>query len=407
MQHYKNQLEETVEQLLVARDAAEAANKAKSTFLANMSHELRTPLNAILGFSQLMHEDKALSSGNRETLAIINNSGKHLLKLINAVLEISKIEAGKLQLEISTFNLHGLVREVAEMMRLKARQKDLHLTLDQSLELPRYIKSDEARMRQILVNLVSNAVKFTDTGGVNVRLDTVKKAQCLLIEVEDTGPGISEADQQSLFKPFVQLSTRDSKDGTGLGLTIVHQYVQMMDGRISVKSRPGKGTLFRVELPLQKANAADMHYLVEERYDRVIGLKPGQPAYRILIAEDQPENRLLLRKMLEPLGFELREAVNGEEAVALCEQWHPHLILMDIRMPVMDGQEATRRIKAGDAGAQTRIVAITAHALEEERKEILAAGCDDFIRKPYAEAELMDALARHLGVHFIYEEEAT
>jgi PAS domain S-box-containing protein len=411
LRQYRDKLEETVKQrtkeLSQARDSAEAANKAKSNFLANMSHELRTPLNAILGFSQLMGRDRALSPSQRDSLEIINNSGKHLLKLINDVLEIAKIEAGKLQLQIVSFDLHELVREVVEMMRLPAQQKGLRLTLDQSQDLPRYIKSDESRMRQILVNLMSNAVKFTDTGGVTVRLGRLKTAQQLLIEVDDTGPGISETDQQNLFKPFVQLSTGASREGTGLGLAIVRQFAQMMKGQVSVKSRPGKGTLFRVELPLQEAHEAEVLQQAEKKHTRVTGLKPGQPAYRILITEDQPESRLLLRRLLEPLGFELREAVNGEEAVALFEQWHPHLIFMDIRMPVMDGLEATRRIKASDAGAQTHIVAITAHALEEERRKILATGCDDFIRKPYAETELLDALTRHLGVEFIYEDEAT
>ncbi len=409
MRQYKDHLEETVQQrteeLLLARDAAEDANKAKSTFLTNMSHELRTPLNAILGFSQLMRRDKALNSSQRDNLEIINNSGKYLLKLINDVLEIAKIEAGKLQLKIATFDLHELVREVVEMMLLRAQQKELQLTLDQALDLPRYVSGDEARMRQILVNLVSNAVKFTDKGSVTVRLHTLKSTHHLFIEVEDTGPGISEVDQKSLFKPFVQLPTGSNKGGTGLGLTIVHQFVQLMDGKISVKSRPGKGTRFRVELPMQEAHKAKAPDLAEEKQLRVVGLEPGQPTYRILNVEDQPENRLLLHRLLEPLGFELHEAVNGEEAVAQFDQWHPQLIFMDIRMPVMDGLEATRRIKASDAGAQPCIVAITAHALEEERREILAAGCDDFIRKPYTETDLLDALVRHLDVRFIYSEE--
>ncbi|MES9991516.1 MAG: AAA family ATPase [Candidatus Thiodiazotropha sp.] len=411
MQQYKDQLENTVQQrteeLLLARDAAEEANKAKSTFLANMSHELRTPLNAILGFSQLLHNDSALNSSQRDNLQIINNSGKHLLKLINDVLEIAKIEAGKLQLVIATFDLHELVHEVVEMMRLRAQQKGLQLILDQTLDFPHYVSGDEARMRQILVNLVSNAVKFTEKGEVTVRLGTLETVHHLLIEVEDTGPGISEADQKNLFKPFVQLSTGGKDGGTGLGLTIVRQFVHLMEGKISVQSRLGKGTRFRVELPMLEPHKSDAKELAEEKHPGVVGLEPGQPTYRILNAEDQPDNRLLLHKLLEPLGFELREASNGEEAVALFEQWHPQLIFMDIRMPVMDGLEATRRIKASDAGAQPCIVAITAHALEEERREILAAGCDDFIRKPYTKTDLVDALKRHLKVRFIYEEEPT
>ncbi len=406
--HYHHHLEEVVqertEELRLARDAAEAANMAKSTFLANMSHELRTPLNAILGFSQLMRGDQALNPSQHETLEIINNSGKHLLRLINDVLEIAKIEAGKVQLEITTFDLHMLVREVSDLMRLRAQQKGLQLTLDQASEFPRYIQGDEARLRQILVNLVSNAVKFTDTGGVTIRLGTMKKDRYLVIEVEDTGQGISAADQQHLFKPFVQLASGETQGGTGLGLSIVHQFVQLMDGRISVTSTEGKGTLFKVVLPLDKADEDAVARLASESHGEVMGLQPGQASRRILIAEDQHENQLLLRKLMTDIGMDVKTANNGEECVTLFGTWRPDLIWMDRRMPVMDGEEATRRIRQLPGGEQVKIVAVTASAFKEERKKMIAAGMDDVVRKPYRINEIYDAMARQLDLRFVYAE---
>jgi PAS domain S-box-containing protein len=404
-QHLEDTVQERTAELRLARDAAEAANKAKSVFLANMSHELRTPLNAVLGFSQLMRQDPGLSTGQCESLDIINNSGKHLLRLINDVLEIAKIEAGKLQLEISTFDLHELVREVSDMMRLRAEQRGLRLELAQSSDFPRYIKGDEARMRQILVNLVSNAVKFTVEGGVTFRLAVKDNAQHhLLIEVEDSGPGISKDDQQRLFRPFEQLPSGEIQDGTGLGLAIVHQFVQLMGGGISVESTLGKGSLFRVELPLEEAAEEEVVRLGDLRRGEVTGLAPGQPVYRILIAEDQRDNQLLLTKLMTELGLESRVAKNGEECIRIFEEWRPNLIWMDRRMPVMDGEEATRRIRKLPGGDQVKIVAVTASAFREEHKRMIAAGMDDVVRKPYRFHEIYDSLAQQLGLKFTYRE---
>jgi PAS domain S-box-containing protein len=412
LRHYQDQLEETVQQrtaeLLLARDAAEAANKAKSVFLANMSHELRTPLNAILGFSQFMHMDQTLKPSQHEILEIINSSGNHLLKLINDVLEIAKIEAGKLQLESTTFDLHKLVREVFDMMRLPAQQKGLKLMLDQASEFPRYVRGDEARLRQVLVNMVSNAVKFTETGGVTIRLRAQKKAQqLLLIEVEDTGPGISEADQQRLFKPFVQLPEGAAKGGTGLGLAIISQVVKLMEGNITVESKLGFGTLFRVALPLEEAEEPEVIPLTSMSKGEVISLAPGQPAYRILIAEDQPDNQKLLSRMMNMLGLEVRVAHDGKEALELFQEWCPELIWMDQRMPVMDGIEATRRIRQLPHGDKVKIVAVTASAFKEQEEEMRAAGMDDYVSKPYRFNEIYDSMGRQLGLRFIYSQAST
>jgi len=404
---YRDHLEETVqertEELRLARDAAEAANKAKSTFLANMSHELRTPLNAILGFSQLLRQDTSLEDDQRETINVINRSGEHLLKLINDVLEIAKIEAGKLQLEIASFDLYDMVRGVIDMMQLRAEQKGLRLELDQSSCFPRFIDGDEARLRQILVNLVSNAVKFTVEGGVTVRL-AVKdnERQHLLLDVEDTGPGITEADQKKLFMPFMQLAEGVTQGGTGLGLAITRQFVQLMGGSVTVQSASDEGSLFHVDLPLEAVDEPEITRLDSELHGDIEGLAPGQPAYRILVAEDHRDNQLLLTRLMTNIGLEVKVADNGEACVELFKAWHPDLIWMDRRMPVMDGIEATRRIRQLPGGDKVKIVAVTASVFKEQKPEILAAGMDDYVRKPYLFNEIYDCLARQLGVEYRY-----
>jgi len=399
----RRQLQLRTEELRLARDAAEAANKAKSVFLANMSHELRTPLNAILGFSQMMAQEPGLTAAQAESLKIINNSGEHLLKLINDVLELAKIEANKLQLEVSSFDLHGMTRDVIDMMQVRAQQKGLQLTLEQSPLLPRYIKGDEARLRQILNNLIGNAIKFTDHGVVTVRLGNKGNGPShLILEVEDTGTGITAQEQLQLFKPFTQLSEGAARGGTGLGLSIVHQFVQLMKGNMTVESVPGKGTLFRVELPLELGVEADTTSLRRMSAGEVAGLAPGQPAYRILIAEDHPDNRVLLSRLMTRLGLTVKTAENGAECVAVFEDWHPDLIWMDRRMPVMEGLEATQRIRGLPGGDQVKIIAVTASAFMEEERSLRDAGVDDYVRKPYLFGEIYNCLERHLGLRLIY-----
>ncbi len=392
-------------ELIRARDAAEAANRAKSVFLASMSHELRTPLNAILGFSSLIQEGSGLSVEQREHLDIINRSGEHLLTLINDVLEIAKIEAGKLQLETSAFDLHGMVRDVTDMMQLRAEQKGLLLKLEQSSEFPRYIKSDEARLRQILVNLVGNAVKFTEKGGVTVRLGARQGEQPhLLIEVEDSGPGVSPEDQKRLFKPFVQLAEGGEQKGTGLGLTITKQYVELIGGTIGIESSLGKGSLFQVELPVEPVDAEE---IVEQEFETRAGrveLAPGQPNYRILVVEDQLENQLLLMRLMTDIGMDVKLAQNGKECLKIFQEWRPDLIWMDRRMPVMDGEEAARRVRQLPGGDKVKIVAVTASAFKEEHEAMIAAGMNEIVSKPYRFNEIYESMARHLGLQFIYHD---
>lgn len=406
---YKDHLEDEVQQRTVdleaARKAAETANLAKSVFLANMSHELRTPLNAILGFSSLMYKDSLLSAAQRDNLGIINRSGEHLLNLINDVLDMAKIEAGSVQLECAPLDLGYLVRDITDLMQIRAQEKGVRLQVDQSSKFPRYIKGDELRLRQVLLNLVGNALKFTEQGGVTVRLASEDgETTHLLIDIEDTGPGIKPEDRQKIFEPFRQVGELSLQKGTGLGLTITRQYVQLMGGTISVESTLGQGSIFRVNIPIEKADEADLVKLTDVLKGEVIGLAPNQPEYRILIVEDQKENQILLSQLMESIGFSVKVADNGAQGVQLFQSWRPHLIWMDRRMPVMDGLEATRRIRELPEGKEVKIVAVTASALLDQREEMLNAGIDEFVLKPYRFNEIYECLSRQLGVQYLYQD---
>lgn len=389
-----------------ARDQAEAANKAKSIFLANMSHELRTPLNAILGFSSLVQKDPQFPESQQRNLAIINRSGEHLLNLINDVLEMAKIESGRLQLEQTRFDLGALIRDVGDMMSVRAQDKGLQLLVDQSSEFPRFIYGDEARLRQILINLLGNALKFTQQGGVTLRLGSHRNSHThLMIEVEDTGPGIAESEREHIFEPFVQLGEQGDSKGTGLGLTITRQFVQLMGGQLTLESSVGKGSLFRIDLPLQDTAEPQTLVPAADRSGEIVGLAPGQPQYRILIVEDQLENQLLLGQLMTDIGMQVEVAKDGAQGLALFQSWQPHLIWMDRRMPKMDGLQAAQAIRQLPGGDRVKIVAVTASAFMEQREEMLQAGMDGFIRKPYRAEEIYACLAEQLGLEFVYRNE--
>ena len=425
-------------QFAIAKHAADAANRAKSEFLANMSHELRTPLNAILGFTQLMDRDPLLSTEHQEYVDIINRSGEHLLDLINEILEMSKIEAGRVTLNPTTFDLHRLLNTLKDMLQYKASSKGLQLIVDYTSEVPQYVETDERKLREVLTNLLSNAIKFTQAGSVTLgvsvgngemgngemgngewgigngvgeeELEVITHSPSLYplshslsFVIEDTGLGIAPEEINNLFTAFGQTETgRKSQEGTGLGLAISQKFVQLMGGDIKVSSILGKGTIFSFDLQVDTAEPTAI--LTPQETRKIIGLAPNQPNYRILVVEDFLENRLLLVKLLTAVGFSVCEAQNGLEAVKLCSSYSPHLILMDMQMPVMSGYEATQRIKADLQYPTTAIIALTASAFEEERMEILSAGCDDFMRKPFREEILWSKIAGLLGVRYLYED---
>ncbi|MBW4520277.1 MAG: response regulator [Scytolyngbya sp. HA4215-MV1] len=415
-----------------AKEAAEIANRTKSEFLANMSHELRTPLNAILGFTQLMSRECKIDSSIHEYLGIIGRSGEHLLNLINDVLEMSKIEAGGISLNVQSFDLHQLLSNLEEMFQLKAKSKGLQLIFDTATPIPQYIKTDEGKLRQVLINLLGNAIKFTTEGGVTLRVKLCQKTPkpprstgidevldeattgFLNFEIEDTGLGIYPDELEKLFEPFIQSSyIKSCHEGTGLGLPISQKFVQLMGGDIAVQSAPGMGTSIRFGIRIQVAQASDCPSHFRQR---AIALAPGQPTYRILVADDHPDSRKLLARLLQGIGFEVQEASDGQAAIACWRTWHPHLIWMDMRMPIMDGYNTTQQIRkmqntSSDLPTEfcnsfppPVIIALTASAFEEDRTKVLAVGCNDFVRKPFQEAVILEKISEHLGASYIYED---
>lgn len=406
-----------------ARQAAERVSQLKSDFLVRLSHELRTPLNAMLGYSQRLRQLPDLKPIMQEGLDVITQSGHHLMTLVSDVLEAAAIETGQLPLKLISFDLPGMLQSLEDMFQLQAESKGLEIVWQQISELPHYITGDQQKIQQVLINLLSNAIKFTPSGQVTVQVkcqvlpSPVLDGQpspveeppsriWLTVKVRDTGVGIASEELNVVGQPFVQAEAgRQSQEGIGLGLSISYQMVELMGGQIQIKSQLGQGTIVQFAVPVELAQMASF-----EEWSRfpVYHCQLVEPSeHRLLVVDDRWTNRRLMVRLLTDWGFTVQEAEHGREALEIWKRWQPHLIWMDLRMPRMDGYEATKRIKTSPQGISTVIIAMTASTFEQERAIILGSGFDGFVQKPFHEATLRDHLTRHLGVQFICESQVT
>lgn len=392
------------ESLIKAKQDSEAANKAKSVFLSNMSHEIRTPLNAIIGFSQLMSREKDLNDRQKEYINSIIKAGEHLLELINEILELSKIEAGRIVLNPSTIDLNSLCEDIRMMFSEKAKEKNLQLIFECTNELPQYIVIDEGKLRQVLVNIIGNAIKFTEEGGVAIRVQTNRDKNgkyYLIVEVQDSGPGISEDELGKLFKHFEQTNTGVKQgSGTGLGLALSKELAQLMGGDISVSSKTGEGSIFTIKVEYNEGNLDEIEKLETKR---IISIANHDKKYKILVVDDKVENLKVTVNLLNAVGFETVEAVNGKDAIDKLNKTRPDLILMDMRMPVMDGYEAIRMIKSMEEFKNIPVVALTASTFEDEKKRIEALKIEGYIRKPFRENDLFNIIGNLLKIQYVCE----
>ncbi len=391
--------------LLKAKEEAEIANQAKSDFLSNMSHELRTPLNGVIGYTQILQRDSTLSSSQQHAIETISQSGNHLLALINDILDIARIEARRLELQPTAFQLNPFLDNIVRIISERAEQKNLAFRFETAGALPNGTLADETRLRQVLLNLLGNAVKFTPAGGVTLRVTqlpqetAVTKLAQLRFEVIDTGIGIIPADQQKIFEPFEQLHSRqkNSQGGTGLGLAISQKLVQAMGSQIHLQSSPNTGSRFWFDLLLPVAN--DINPTQQPEKPRVIGYQGERRT--ILVADDVEQNRSLLLNLLQPLGFTTLVASSGHEAIAQVQQQHPDIVLMDLVMPELNGWEATKAIRAFDE--QCIIIAVSADAFEQQKIEAIRHGCNAFLSKPVMVDTLLDMLAAYGNFEWVYE----
>jgi len=420
LMHEMEQRKQAEHHLIKAQQRAEAANQAKSKFLANMSHELRTPLNAILGYTQIFSGDESLTSKLKNGIKIMHQSGEHLLMLINDILDLSKIEAGRMELVISKLRLPEFMLGIVEIIRKRAEKKGLELYYEPIGEIPQIIEADELRLRQVILNLLSNAIKFTNKGycALYLHAQTVAPDRMLLtITVEDTGVGIAPEMQKMVFEPFLQTGENLYPDeGSGLGLAISQKLTNLMGSDLKLVSpineQPGadKGVGTRCSFTIEVPVSIDS-VVTEPEHQKVIGYtatgeKNNQK--KILIVDDIQSNRTVLRDTLRPLGFVTWEAFDGSEVLASCERFQPDIILMDLRMPKIDGFTATKQIKKHQDFSHIPIVAITASISQknEMRRRCLENGFSEFISKPYSVTDLLNVLAEQLNIELKYAEES-
>lgn len=388
-----------------AKEMAEAANRAKSEFLANMSHELRTPLNAILGYTQILKKHTDLTEQQQKGLEIIHKSGEHLLTLINDVLDLSKIEARKMELQPSSFQFPAFLQTLVEMFKVRVRQ-GMTFVFDPVAPLPKYIHADEKRLRQILLNLLSNAIKFTEQGQVKFKVSIISQKSgffTIRFKVKDTGIGIAKEQIEAIFLPFQQVGDNSQKiEGTGLGLAITRQLVKLMDSEIYLQSELGKGSSFWFDLTLPEiTNQSEMPLLIKPS---IVGYKGDRR--KILVVDNKWENRAVLVDLLKPLGFQVMEAVDGQDGLNKAAQIQPHVILMDLVMPLMDGFEAIRRLRKSPTLKNITVIAISASTLGLDQEISRKAGCDAFLSKPVREEDLLEHIRNHLDLEWVYEEKA-
>ena len=408
----ENRVEERTSELKEAKIAADTANQAKSEFLANMSHELRTPLNGILGYAQIMERDKSSTPKQKDAIQIIHQCGSHLLTLINDILDISKIEASKMELYSSAFNFPSFLMGVVEMCRIRAEQKEITFNYQVLNQLPKAVNADEKRLRQVLINLLGNAIKFTEKGGVIFKVGVIGEGENsdqsqltkIRFHIQDTGVGMAPEQLEKIFLPFEQVGNSQQKaEGTGLGLAIAQKIVQMMGGEIKVESILGQGSIFCFDLELTKSS----DFIEKPALNTSINLRGFKGnKNKILLVDDGVENRGFIRNFLEPLGFKIMEACNGQEGLDKAIDFKPDLIITDLVMPVMDGFEMSRRFRKSSEFKDVILIASSASVFEFDRQNSQEAGCNEFLSKPLQVEELLEVLKKYLQIEWIYDQPA-